>query len=79
MIKAFLCALVLTFRELRNFPTEKSKTKQQERSMGVLYTYPYGGSILLLCGILPKGGLYICISVGLSVARFDLSGNAKAF
>ncbi len=47
--------------------------------MGVLYTYPYGGSIPLLCGILQKGGLYICISVGLSVARFDLSGNAKAF
>ena len=78
MIKAFLCALVLTFRELRNFPTDKSKTKQQERPIGcIVYMYFTAKSYLLVECCLRT--VYICISVGLSVARFDLSGNAKAF
>ncbi len=78
MIKAFLYALVLTFSELRNFPTDKSKTKQQERSIGCIVYLSFMARFCLCVEFCQRID-YICISVGLSVARFDLSGNAKAF
>ena len=53
----------------------KSKTKQPERLMGVLYTFliDIGNSNV------DVGNQYIHIRGAFSVARFDLQGNAKAF
>ena len=52
----------------------KSKTKQPERLMGVLYTFliDIGNSNV------DVGNQYIHIRGAFSVARFDLPGNAKA-
>ena len=75
--KAFLYALVLTFRELRNFQGS-SKAKQQGRPIGCI-VYLLLAKLHSCVSIPDAFGLHICISVGLSVARFGDPGNAKAF
>ena len=44
-----------------------------------VYCIPFLVRKFVLCEVMARNGLYICISVGLSVARFDNPGNAKAF
>ena len=74
--KAFLYALVLTIEELRKL-SQVIKSKATGAPQKV-YCMPTFFFFRLTAG-LGKGRSYIYISVGLSVARFDDLGNAKAF
>ena len=75
-IKAYLYALVLTVYELRNFKRNVKNKATGTPLIGVLYSC-IGYRDIFLC--LVSMGLIIHRCGAFGVARFDISGNAKAY
>ena len=77
-IKAYLYALVLTVEELRKL-IDKSRTKQRGRLMVMYYIQSSQVMNALVIYNQMRYIIYKHLRGAFSVARFDLSGNAKAF
>ena len=81
-MKGVYYALVLTHRNFATFKC-KSKTKQRECPVGMLYTY-HAMLYSPWCTCTPLVGIYVAVVLctyrrgAFCVARFDLQGNAKA-
>ena len=77
IVKGVSDAFVLTIRELRKLICQ-SRTKQQETSHGCIIYSPYW--LQSFHRLLPRGfSIYLHWRGAFGVARFDLSGNARAF
>lgn len=77
-IKAYLYALVLTVEELRKL-IDKSRTKQRGRLMVMYYIQSSQVMNALVIYNQMRYIIYKHLRGAFNVARFDLSGNAKAF